>query len=88
MSTWNRADGVLSHHTLDTVVLLPLDHEDPLTIHGSGAEIWRRLTAPTAIDDLIDGLAQDHGEPRERIARDVLPFLEELERLGAVRRYP
>lgn len=85
-TAWTRADDVLWHHTVDTVLVLPDGRDEPLTIRGSGVEVWHRLGTAARLEELSDGLARIYDEPPDRIARDVLPFLEELERAGAVRR--
>ncbi|MBW3578457.1 MAG: PqqD family protein [Actinobacteria bacterium] len=88
MIVWTRVDEVLWHRTHDTVVLLPPGREEPFRIRGAGAEVWQRLAVPAVLDDMIVALAQTYRERPEQVARDLLPFLEDLERLRAVRRIP
>jgi hypothetical protein len=54
---------------------------EPVTLGGTGPEVWDLLERPCSVDELASELAQRHGTDGETVARDVLPVLERLAEL-------
>lgn len=66
----------------DSLVFLSVESGDYLRLHGIAREIWDRLEAPSKLSRLIDDLAAHHNADREVVARDLMPFLEDLLKAG------
>lgn len=62
----------------DQVVVLGLDAGAYFDFNSSATEIWRALSAPRKVEEILSNLARQHDLDLETIARDVLPFLEQL----------
>jgi Coenzyme PQQ synthesis protein D (PqqD) len=86
VSRWERTPHVLWRRSLDAVHFVPPGADEPLTLAGTGPELWALLTDPCDADDIITALAEYHGAAPDVVADDVRPLLEQLERLGVVRR--
>jgi len=62
----------------DQVVVLSLDAGAYFDFNKSATEIWRAFGTPRKIEEMLIDLAPQYGLTSETIARDVLPFLEQL----------
>jgi Coenzyme PQQ synthesis protein D (PqqD) len=83
---WHRHPHVLWRRSLDAVLILGVDGGDPVTLAGTGPEVWELLAEPLATDTIVGVLAQAHGASHEVVEADVVPLLERLAALGAVER--
>jgi len=81
---YRRRPDVLWRGSLDAVVLLPAGQTEPITLGGSGPELWELLAEWRAFDDLVAVLAGLHAADAAIVARDVAPVLEQLVGAGAV----
>lgn len=81
---WRRADGVLWRRSLDTVIVLPPQLDEPLTLATTGPAVWDALGSERPFDDLVEELARDHGAEPATVAPDVRALLEQLEAVGVV----
>jgi hypothetical protein len=79
-----RVDEALWRRTFGGVVVLPPQSEEPLVLDEHGAMIWDLLGGAPTIDEVTQTLTCRFAAERGQIERDVLTFLDELERLGAV----
>ena len=85
-AVWRRRDDVLWRRSLDSVILLPVGVEEPMTLPGTGASVWDLLEEPASLAELVAILADAYEEAPAVIEHDVRALLAELESLGAVTR--
>jgi len=85
-AVWWRRDDVLWRRSLDSVILLPVGVEEPMTLPGTGASVWDLLEEPASLAELVAILADAYEEAPAVIEHDVRALLAELESLGAVTR--
>jgi hypothetical protein len=85
---WCRRDDVLWRRSLDAVILLPTEAEEPVTLPGTGAVVWDLLEEPTTLAELVETLTALYGEAPSVVEHDVATLLAELEDLGAVTQAP
>jgi len=78
-----RAD-VLWRRSLDTIVCLPPDESEPVTLAGTGPEVWDLLQTPHTLAELAAELSARHGADLDVVAADVRPAVEQLAALGLV----
>jgi hypothetical protein len=83
---WHRNPHLLWRRSLDAVHVLPPGLEEPVTLVGTGPELWALLAEPRRTDDIVSILADAHGVEPALIAADVTPILEHLEQLGVITR--
>jgi hypothetical protein len=57
---------------------------EPVTLGGTGPEVWDLLERPSSLDELASELAQRHGTDGETVGRDLLPVLGRLAELRLV----
>jgi hypothetical protein len=81
---WRRCPEVLWRRSLDAVVLLPPDADDPVALPGTGAAVWDLLAEPVTLPDLVATLTDAYGGDPATIEHDVVALLDRLETLGAV----
>lgn len=81
---WIRSDKVLWRRTMRGVALLPPGSEPPLTLTGSGAQLWEVVAEPRTLTETADILAERHGADPAVVAADVAPVLDELTRCGVL----
>jgi hypothetical protein len=82
--SYRRRSDVAWRRSLDAVLFLPPGASEPMTLAGTGPEVWDLLRDPRSLGELASELANRHGTDPEVVARDVLPVLENLAALGAV----
>lgn len=82
--TYRRRPDVPWRRSLDAVLCLPPGTSEPVTLAGSGPEVWDLLERPCSLDELASELAQWHGIDADTVARDVRPVLERLAELRLV----
>src|SRR5262249_29421196 len=80
-TSYRRHPDVLWRRSLEAVLGLPPGSSEPVTLAGTGPEVWDLLERPCSIDELASELAQRHGTDAETVARDVLPVVERLAEL-------
>ena len=81
---WRRSPAVLWRRSLDAALVLSPALDDPLTMAGTGADLWDILAVPTSTDDLVAALAVRYGAAPSVVAVDIVPVLAELEAMGAI----
>jgi hypothetical protein len=79
---WHRRPDVLWRRSLDGVVLLPTDAEEPVVLSSTGPAVWDLLASPITTDDLVDRLTESYAADRSAIETDVLTLLEDLRMKG------
>ena len=79
-----RRPDVPWRRSLDAVLCLPPGSSEPVTLAGSGPEVWDLLERPCSLDELASELARRHGIDPRTVARDVRPVLEGLAELRLV----
>ena len=85
-ATWRRRPDVLWRRSLDAVIFLPAGFDEPLTLGGSGPEVWELLAEPRTLEALVTILAAVHAVDPDTIRGDVEPVLARLESVGALDR--
>ena len=81
---FRRRPDVLWRRSLDAVVLLPAVAEEPVTLLGTGPELWELLAEPRTLEDLAEVLAGLHGVDPAVVRADVAPVLADLVALVTV----
>jgi hypothetical protein len=79
-----RRRDVLWRRALDAVVLLPPGHTDPVTLAGSGPDVWALLVKPTSVGEIASRLARRYGVAPAVIERDLEPVLDRLLALAVI----
>jgi hypothetical protein len=81
---FRRRPDVLWRRSLDAVVLLGVDADDPVTIAGTGVDVWDLLETWRTVDGIAEILAERYDAEPERVAGDVSVLLRRLEDGGAL----
>ncbi|MFA5885699.1 MAG: PqqD family protein [Acidimicrobiia bacterium] len=79
-----RRDDVLWRRSLDSVVLLPVGADEPVSLPGTGAAVWDLLAEPSTLPELVDALVDVYGGDPSTIERDVAALLERLRGITAI----
>ena len=85
---WRRVPDLLWRRSLDAVLVLAPDADEPLTLAGTGPEVWELLASPVSLGDLVAGLAARHGADPVIVEADVTALLGRLTALGVLERAP
>lgn len=82
-----RVRPTVAHRELEGQILI-LSADDPAlwTMNESGRFIWRRLVKGTAISTIIKAFRREFRIPAEDASRDVVAFLESLEKRRIIAR--
>lgn len=80
-----RADDLPNAPIGDEIVFLNVKRDNYSALDEIGRRIWELLETPRSVDALCRQLNEEFDAPPERIAADVLPFLEDLRNEGLVR---
>jgi hypothetical protein len=83
-TSYRRRADVLWRRSLDTVVCLPPNETEPVTLAGTGPKVWDLLEAPHTLAQLATELSARHGADPGVVATDVRPVVERLAVLGLV----
>jgi hypothetical protein len=75
---------VLWRRSLDAVVLLPVGHDDVLTLAGTGPAVWELLAEWRTVENLVEVLATAYGAHAEVVEADLTPLLAQLRVSGVV----
>jgi Coenzyme PQQ synthesis protein D (PqqD) len=75
---FRRRPDVLWRRSLDAVVLLPVDAEQPITVAGTGVEVWELLDTWRTVDGIAELLAGRYDAEPERVAGDVSVLVQRL----------
>jgi hypothetical protein len=78
-----RAD-VLWRRSLDAVVVLPIDAEDPITVAGTGVDVWELLDTWRTVEGIAELLAPRYDADPDVVAGDVAVLVEQLRDGGAL----
>jgi len=85
---WRRVPDLLWRRSLDAVLVLAPDADEPHTLAGTGPEVWDLLASPVSLGDLAAGLAARHGADPAIVEADVTALLDRLAALGVLERTP
>jgi hypothetical protein len=83
-TSWVRSPHVLQRRTLDTFVLLAVEHDEPVIVGGTGADVWTLLSEPRTLDGIVEILAGHYSGDAQVIAADVQALLETFVAAGVV----
>jgi hypothetical protein len=83
-SLLSRSPDLLEATVDDETVLMSVQRGNYYGLARTAHEIWGRLATPTKLDALSAALAAEFDAPPERIAADILPFLDKLIAEGLV----
>jgi hypothetical protein len=84
VGAFRRRPDLLWRRSLDAVVLLPVDAEEPMTIAGTGVDVWELLDSWRTIDGIAELLADRYDAEPERVAGDVSALVRQLREGGAL----
>lgn len=76
--------AVLSADVGEVVVVLQAEQNAYYDTDSVGADVWRRIVAPTAVSDICRALVAGYDVDPQTCEADVLAFLEEALREGIV----
>ena len=79
-----QADDVLVRIGAFGVVVLGRASVNPMTLSGTGAELWESFAIPRLESDVIDAFARDYHLSPSVIAADVIPVIDCLVSVGAL----
>jgi len=79
---------VLWRRSLEAALVLSPGIDEPLTLAGTGVDLWDLLAQPTSTDDLVAALAARYGAEPSVVEVDVMPVLSALESIGAIEGVP
>jgi hypothetical protein len=83
-TSYRRRPGVPWRRSLDAVLCLPPGAPEPVTLAGTGPDVWDLLVRPCALGEIAAELAQRHGIDAQIVARDVKRLLDHMAALGLV----
>jgi hypothetical protein len=78
----NQQQHLRSTVNQDGAAILDLKAGRISTLNSSGAYVWEALVRGEEIDTISEGLAQQTGEPKDAVKRDIVEFLESLKKHG------
>jgi hypothetical protein len=78
----NQQQHLRSTVNQDGAAILDLKAGRISTLNSSGAYVWEALGHGEEIDTISEGLAQQTGEPKDAVKRDIVEFLEALKKHG------
>jgi hypothetical protein len=85
---YRRRPEVLWRRSLDAVVLLPPGVAEPVTLAGTGPELWELLAEAHTLEDLAATLGTRHEADPGVVHADLEPIVARLVDAGAVERVP
>jgi len=85
---WRRQPGASWRRSLRGVVVLAPGADEPLTITGSGGEVWDLLDRPRTTEDLVSELSRRFPTDPATIRADVVELLAALASAGALEAIP
>ena len=77
-TTITRVVGLMAQPVDDDLVILNLATNNYIALDAIGRRVWELLATPQRVDDLCMQLNLEFDATSERIAVDVIRFLEEL----------
>ena len=83
-TAYRRRVDVLWRRSLDAVLCLPPGATEPVTLAGTGPEVWALLQRSHTLAELAAELAARHQTDAEVVTDDVAPILERLAALGLI----
>jgi len=83
-----RGEHVLWRRSLDAVLLLPVGAAEPLTLAGTGPDVWELLAAPASAPELARELGARFDADPATVEADLAPVLDRLLALGAIEPVP
>lgn len=79
-----RRPDALWRRSLDGVVILGANAEEPITVLGPGLEIWELLAEWRTLEALATLLSSEHGADPVVVTRDVNALLDQLDAEGVL----
>jgi hypothetical protein len=83
-TAYRRCADVLWRRSLDTIVCLPPDETEPVTLAGTGPEVWDLLQIPHTLPQLAAELSARHGADLDVVGADVGAVVQRLAALGLI----
>lgn len=81
-----RSDAIVFTELDDTVVMMDVEEGRYYELDPVGASVWALLERAASVAEVCEALGQQYEVDPETCREDVRGFLEELGRLGVVRR--
>jgi hypothetical protein len=83
---WRRRPDVLWRRSLDAVILLAEDAEEPVNLVGTGPDVWELLAEPRTLDALVAVLVTMYAGDEDVVRSDVAVALDALVASGVLER--
>jgi hypothetical protein len=81
-----RKTDVLWRRSLDAVLVLPPGTAEPLTLAGTGPEVWGLLAEPISMSHLVGELATRYEADTAIVEADLAPVVDRLVAIQAIER--
>jgi hypothetical protein len=79
------ADNVSYHDLAEGGVLLDVETGEYFSLNAVGREIWKLISGPTRVSDLVSAVADLMAEPDDSLESDVQDFVGSMLERGLVR---
>jgi hypothetical protein len=76
----------LAERGQDTVYASSLPDGPPMVLHTTAALIFLEAASGGTLEEVVERVAEESGQPAQEISDDVLSFVDELVRLGLLTR--
>ncbi|MGY6555538.1 MAG: lasso peptide biosynthesis PqqD family chaperone [Wenzhouxiangella sp.] len=70
----------------DELVMMSVEHGQYYGLGGVGPRVWELLEEPRKFDELVELILQEFEVEREVCEKDMVEFLEQMEKLGLIER--
>lgn len=81
---FRRRPDVLWRRSLDAVIVLPVDADDPMTVAGTGVDVWELLDTWRTVDGIGELLAARYDADPAVVGGDVAVLIGKLRDGGAL----
>ena len=81
---WIKSDDMVERRIEDSIIIVPLtsgglDEENELfSLDKLGEEIWNRIDGKRRVGEVVDEISVSYDVKREVLVKDILGFLEEV----------
>lgn len=84
LTTWHRSEGVVWRRTMDGIVVLPGQGQEPIALLGAAASLWELLGEPLTAEEIVAALAELYGVDTEQVSSEIGATLDGLLHRGAL----
>ena len=85
-STFRRNANLIGASLDEELVMMSVEHGQYYGLGGVGPRVWELIEAPRTYEQLVEQILEEFEVEREVCEKDMLEFLEQMEKLGLVER--